>query len=148
MYSNNFLVAQTLLQFVYELVGILIQMIFGNFSPLEAQELHHLVPIHTSISTRSRNRESCCHQGIPGPSLDNHLVDGELDAWKIGEQTLEPCSDGFHASALPSERRPQTCLPLSVAQVRLLLQVSLLSSEQIEDFKVQSTETKRQQASG
>ncbi len=40
MYSDNFLVAQTLLQFVYELVGILIQMIFCNFSPLEAQELH------------------------------------------------------------------------------------------------------------
>src|SRR6266704_928293 len=34
MYSDNFLVAQTLLQFVYELVGILIQMIFCNFSPL------------------------------------------------------------------------------------------------------------------
>ncbi len=40
MYSNSFLVAQTLLQFDYELIGILIQMIFGNFSPLEAQELH------------------------------------------------------------------------------------------------------------
>src|SRR5258708_39380995 len=56
------------------------------------------------MSSRSRNRELCCYQGIPGPSMDDHMTDSELHAWEVGEQTLEPFSGSFHPSALPSER--------------------------------------------
>src|SRR5260370_33729425 len=59
---------------------------------------------YTTLFRSSCNRESRCHQRIPGPSLDNHLVDRVLDARKVGEHTLKPCSDGSHASTLSSER--------------------------------------------
>src|SRR5215469_3269582 len=80
------------------------QAVLDDFSPAETQKLHCLVLVHTSISTGSSNRESCCYKRIPGPSLDDHILDSKLDAWKVGEHALEPCSDSFYSCAFSSQR--------------------------------------------
>jgi Virulence activator alpha C-term len=103
----GFFIIEMLLQFDDELVGILLQAILNDFSPVETQELHRLVLVGTSISTGSSNWEPRCYQRIPGPSLHDHLLDGKLDARKVGEQALEPFSDSFYSWRLAVYREIQ-----------------------------------------